>query len=69
MESNPVQVRLVLSHDARDELCDAAFGRTLRFDLRPIREAYVRAYGHDGPVVLNLVTPDGIPRSFVLAPF
>lgn len=69
MESNPVQARLILSHDARGELCDAAFGRTLRFDLWPIREAYMRAYGHAGPVVLNLVAPDGIPRQFILAPF
>ena len=53
MESNPVQVRLVLGHDDFDEPCDAAFERRLRFDLRPLREAYERVYGQPGPVRLR----------------
>lgn len=61
LESFPVQARLVLGHDALGEECDAAWERTLRFDLRPLREAYVRGYG-EGPatIVLRLTDPQGI---------
>lgn len=59
MESNPVQARLVLGHDDHGELCDAAFERTLRFDLTPVREAYERAYGRPGPVRLILTDLEG----------
>ncbi len=44
MESNPVQVGLKLSHDARGDNCKALVSRTLRFDLTPLRVAYNAAY-------------------------
>lgn len=59
LESEPVQARLVLGHDDHGEACDAAFERTLYFDLRPIREAYERMYGHPGVVILRLIDPRG----------
>jgi hypothetical protein len=54
MESNPVQARLVLGHVARGSECDAAWERTLHFDLRPLREAYEHAYGGGGPGTVRL---------------
>lgn len=67
MESNPVQARIVLSHNNQGEMCAAYFTRLESWDLTPIREAYRRAYGKPGTVVLNLVLPDGGTRQFRLA--
>jgi len=53
MESWPVQTWLLLSHDDRDEACDAAFQRTVSFDLDPIRQEYRRVYGSAGTVRLR----------------
>lgn len=53
MESHPVQVGLALAHDAHGDACKALVRRTLRFDLEPLRRAYVKAYG-DGPATLAL---------------
>ena len=44
MESFPVQVRLVLTHDDRDDPCDALVRNTARFGLRPLEDAYGAAY-------------------------
>lgn len=65
MESDPVQARLVLGHNDRGELCDAAFERTLRFDLSPVREAFERAYGRPGPVLLQLTDLQGNHHDFI----
>jgi hypothetical protein len=64
MESNPVQARLVLGHDDHGEQCDAAFERTLQFDLAPVRAAYERVYGQPGLVVLQLTDLQGVQHSF-----
>jgi len=53
-ESWPVQARLVLTHDGLEERCDAYFESTLRFDLTPIRRAYLAGYGEPGTVILRL---------------
>lgn len=66
MESNPVQARLVLSHDSRGEACDAYFTRLVATDLTPIRTAYRRQYGQSGPILLNLVMPNGESKQFRL---
>lgn len=68
MESNPVQAQLILSHDSRGEMCDAYFTRMLSYDLRPIQEAYRKAYGQPGVVLLNLKLPGGETRQFTLRP-
>jgi hypothetical protein len=49
MESFPVQVRVFLSHDDRNDPCDALITQDLRFDLRPLRDAYVASYGSGDP--------------------
>ncbi|KPK62044.1 MAG: hypothetical protein AMS21_08305 [Gemmatimonas sp. SG8_38_2] len=63
MESFPVQVNVLLSHEDRDDPCDALIHRTLRFDLTRLREDYVASYRDGGPgpttIVLRLSVPDG----------
>jgi hypothetical protein len=53
MESLPVQTVAVLAHDDLGEYCDAYFERTLMFDLAPLREAYIEAYGEPGEVIVR----------------
>lgn len=48
--TDPVQTWALLAHDDLDEPCDAAFSRTLEFDLAPLRQAYVERYGEPGEV-------------------
>ena len=48
MESDPVQVRVFLSHEDHDDPCDAWLTRELRFDLGPLKRAYQDAYGAGG---------------------
>lgn len=55
MESNPVQVGVKLSHDAKGDFCDALLSRTLRFDLTPLKVAYNSAYQTtSGTIRLNI---------------
>jgi hypothetical protein len=44
MESHPVQVQGIIAHDADGDLCRALLGRTLRFDLTPLKRAYQANY-------------------------
>lgn len=53
MESHPVQVAARLAHDADGDPCRALVGRTLRFDLTPLKEHYRNAYG-PGPATVIL---------------
>lgn len=55
MESYPVQVRAFLSHDDKDDPCDAIVERELSFDLRPLRRAYQDSYGVADPGSTTLV--------------
>ena len=58
LESNPVQVRALLLHDAHGDMCDALLTVNLRFDLQPLKQAYLRAYGgSSGTVVIRLSDP------------
>jgi hypothetical protein len=63
MESFPVQVNVLLTHEDHDDPCDALIRRTLRFDLGPLREEYYRSYPSSGPapstVLVQLTVPDG----------
>jgi hypothetical protein len=65
MESHPVQVRGLLSHDADGDLCRALLTRTLRFDLTPLKLAYRAAYAQDtATVVLNGNWPESLHYRF-----
>ena len=55
MESNPVQVNLVLSHNANNDSCEAWLTEDLSFDLSPLKQAYQQAYSEDSAtIILNL---------------
>lgn len=45
MESNPVQVRVIISHEDFDDPCDAFVTQDLRFDLGPLKNAYQETFG------------------------
>ena len=68
MESNPVQARLLLSHDDLEEMCDAWFVRELAWDMRPILEKHRREYGGYGVVILQFYDWQGEQHTFELAP-
>jgi hypothetical protein len=56
MESDPIQVRLDLRHEAFGDMCEAYIEETLAFDVSSLREAYATFYGGDsGVIVLNFV--------------
>jgi hypothetical protein len=63
MESFPVQVRAFLSHDGKNDPCDAIVTRALSFDLRPLKKAYQESYGVGDPgattLVIDLENPVG----------
>jgi hypothetical protein len=44
MESYPVQTGVRLAHDAKGDACEALLTRVLRFDLSPLKAAYVASY-------------------------
>jgi hypothetical protein len=53
MESEPVQVDMVLVHEV-DEDCEVAFEGGYMFDLEPLIASYREAYGH-GVLMMNLI--------------
>lgn len=57
LESDPVQLRLYLAHDARGDNCRALLARELEFDLAGVRQAYRDSYGRDGTVMLLVHAP------------
>jgi hypothetical protein len=61
METVPVQVHVLLTHEDPDDPCDALIRRTLRYDLTRLREDYEASYPNGGPttIVLLLTVPDG----------
>jgi hypothetical protein len=65
-ESYPVQVDVDLAHEDPGDPCDALPTETLRFDLTPLREAYVEAYGSGpGAIAMQLGAASGGPRTTV----
>lgn len=67
MESSPVQINALVTHDDSDDPCDAVVDEVRSFDLFPLAEAYAEAYGEIGPerptVILRLWDPaSGSPR-------
>lgn len=60
MESNPVQTRVTLAHDAHGDPCRALVGAQLRFDLTPLKQAFQRDYRQrSGIIVVHLHPPGG----------
>ena len=57
---------VALAHDSRGEMCEAYWERTLRYDLNPILDRFVRTYGHGGQVVVHFVDFEGHAHDFVI---
>jgi hypothetical protein len=59
MESEPVQVRLELSHNSNGDLCRALLTDELSFSLSKIKTRFKENYGGSmGLVVINILEPD-----------
>lgn len=62
LESFPVQVDVILSHEDNDDPCDALLTESRSFDLRPLAAAYRESYGSGEPgettLILRLSDPD-----------
>ncbi len=62
IKTDPVQLRVFLSHEDFDDACEALVTRVLSFDLGPVKGAYQADYGVEGPgettVILLLDDPD-----------
>jgi hypothetical protein len=55
MESNPVQTRLYLGHNANGDMCRALVRPTLAFSLAPLAEQWRRNYGRGpGTMIIRL---------------
>ena len=55
MESNPVQLRVDLAHDAHDDPCEAYPTKDYVFDLTPVKRLYQEGYRRtEGVIVLHL---------------
>jgi hypothetical protein len=63
LESNPVQVNILITHDDHGDMCDALPTVELRYSLRPIVEAYEEAYGAGATgsrtLILRMADPEG----------
>ena len=60
LESHPVQVGALIAHDSHDDPCDGLLSPTLRFDLRPLKDAYRDAYGPgEATLIIRLSAPGG----------
>lgn len=55
MESNPVQVNVLLSHEDNDDPCDMWITQDLIFNLTPLKRAWQQSYNQiSGTIILNL---------------
>ncbi|OYT28155.1 hypothetical protein B6U98_05505 [Thermoplasmatales archaeon ex4572_165] len=55
MESDPVQIDLVLSHDANDDLCEAYITETLVFNISKLKQKWQNEYGQDAGIIILLL--------------
>lgn len=53
-ESDPVQIDVVLSHNANNDTCEAWITEELAFDLSLLKEAWKQLYGESGTIIINL---------------
>jgi len=62
MESFPVQVNALITHDGGDDPCDSVVSETRTFDVFPLAVAYAEAYGTGGDarprVILRIWDPE-----------
>lgn len=69
LESNPVQVEVLITHEDHDDMCDALPTVELYYSLRPIVEAYEEAYGPgeagSRTLILRIADPEGGETRFV----
>jgi hypothetical protein len=64
LESEPVQINALVTHDDGDDPCDAAITEERVFDLSPLARAWVEAYGPaSGPIRINLRLWDPLSAS------
>jgi len=55
MESYPVQVNIVLSHEDNDDPCDMWVTETLIFNILPLQNSYQNSYNEEsGTIVMNI---------------
>lgn len=54
MESYPVQVNILLSHDDNDDPCDMWVTETLIFNIIPLKNSYQELYEESGTIVMNI---------------
>jgi len=52
LESNPVQTRLILSHNANEDYCEAWITSKLSFDMTPLKQEY---YNQDGTISDSII--------------
>lgn len=70
LESNPVQVGVLIAHEDSDDPCDALLSPELRFDLGLLKIAYQEAYGADpSELVLRLTDIEGLGKAPILVEF
>jgi hypothetical protein len=67
-ESNPVQTWMLLAHDDLGDPCEAIIDRNVVFDLDPVRQSYVDAYGEPGVVILHFLDFMGNRHTFEFGP-
>jgi hypothetical protein len=59
MESNPVQLRMRLSHDDNNDACEMIVSDTLYFDLKPVKELFSYYYrGSSGEMYIRIYDTD-----------
>jgi hypothetical protein len=55
MESYPVQVNIILSHEDNEDPCDMWITETLTFNLLPLKELYKKSYYEkSGTIIMNI---------------
>ena len=55
MESYPIQVNILLSHEDNDDPCDMWVTETLIFNILPLKKSYQQSYNEEsGTIVLNI---------------
>ena len=64
MESEPVQVRLEVWHDANGDSCEAYLSETLQFDLAPLKQAWQDAYQQESGTITILTGSGSLDYTF-----
>jgi len=55
MESYPVQVNILLSHEDNDDPCDMWITETLIFNIFPLKESWQKSYNNNsGIIIMNI---------------